>query len=97
MKSLTWAGASSPPQTAARDLHRRGALVVLLLAHALRCFRFKNLAAAQAFEFIGRGRNRRLPDQPDAQRRLLLSVNLALQALGGPEFGRRNSISTHTS
>ena len=64
--------------------HRRRRLVVLLLAHALRRCRFKNLAAqiaAETFQFIDRGRNRRLAHHPDAQSGFLLFVNLTLLAL----------------
>src|SRR5208282_247292 len=64
--------------------HRRRRLVVLLLAHARRSCRFKNLAAqvaAETFQFIDRGRNRRLAHHPDAQSGFLLFVNFALLAL----------------
>ena len=74
---------NAAPVLQQRD-HRRRAFIVLFLAHLLRRFRLVNLTAqvaAQAFEFIDRGRNRRLAYHSDAQRRLLLLVNLAFQAL----------------
>src|ERR1019366_7547478 len=62
--------------------HRRRALVVLLLPHALRRGGLKNLPAqitAQALQLVNGGRQRRLAHHPNSQGRLLAYVNLPLQ------------------